>query len=247
MFRSLLASVVLLTFSLGTSAATVRMNWVDASSNSLDLLAGLPAEMDIWVDLIAGEELSGINFSNVSVEGIVRTALTVHPNGWARAPVDGFPIGVDEQVSFSALSSLYNLAGPGSFKIGTQTVRLEKFQPSEILPIAFAHPVWVLDGQGTPYTWNALRHTTDPEFVAYGDYGNEGWESSPPGKGQPTANPLYAHSIHSPDQLSVSAGIRSAGHEGAMIHLELQVGAGGITSNGTVLIEFPRNRGFSLL
>jgi len=173
------------------TAATLRMNWVGAGGNTIEMSPGDTADIQIWVDLIADESLSTVSFANETAPGVEQIATAVSPPGWGDGSVHHVLGAIGQQVAFSAALPSDSLYGQGSYLIGTQTVRLNAGSHDDMISIAVDHDapsLLVVNETGQFFVWDATQHTTNPGFIAYGDWGNPGWGTPPVGQ---DPNPLY--------------------------------------------------------
>jgi hypothetical protein len=172
------------------------LRWADASTNALDLTSNGEAEVEVWVDLIAGESLTGLGFANTATTGIEQNATDVGTAGWTDGSTNGVLGGAAQWMSFASTGSGYDLTGPGSFLLGTQAVRAMGCVEGESLEISIDHAtVLLLRSNGNFFNWDARYSTSNPGFAAYGDYGNPGWGTDPGEGEQPTPNPLIIHCV----------------------------------------------------
>ncbi|MCP4591416.1 MAG: hypothetical protein GY842_11775 [bacterium] len=126
-FRVLLPGVLILgAAAVPLDAATLRMEWASTNGATLDLYSTGEAEVEVWVDLLSGETLSTVIFSNSPDDYSRQIDTTASASNWADGSVDGLLGGSVQQVALAASASTNGiLDGPGTHLMGTQTIRLD--------------------------------------------------------------------------------------------------------------------------
>jgi hypothetical protein len=105
----------------GAGAATLRMNFVGGVTEAT-LAASETVDVEIWADLIGGETLAGVQFSNGPATGLTQAAVVAVPANWSQAANNG-PLGSGvTEVSLSANSEGV-LAGASSQLLARQTIQ----------------------------------------------------------------------------------------------------------------------------
>jgi len=105
----------------GAGAATLRMNFVGGVTEAT-LAVSETVDVELWIDLIAGETLAGVQFSNGPATGLDQTAVVAVPANWFQAANNG-PLGAGvTQVSLWANSDGV-LSSAGSQLLGRQTIQ----------------------------------------------------------------------------------------------------------------------------
>lgn len=175
-----------------TNAATIYLRWSGESGNTIQVPSLGEADVEIWIDLVDGDTLSGVFFSNTGTNGLRQVDTVANLTGWSDDSVHDLLGGASQVVAFASTTTNGMLTTAGSYLLGTQTIRLETCVADQPLPVTFDHDsLWVLDADAGRPTWDPRYNTSDSGYIAYGDYGNPGWTGGGMNPGQPTPNPLY--------------------------------------------------------
>jgi hypothetical protein len=212
MKKALLSLMVVGLLAGAANAATLRMNWADEAGPEIELASSAMTDIEVWVDLLAGETLIGVSYDNSPAPGVTQMSHATDIAGWAATGVDGLEFGaVGQQFAVGGVYVEDAIEGPGSFMVGTQTIHVEG-EESDYFDIAFVAPGSTLlfaDATGGAYSWDARYNdigdlTPSPGYVAFGDWGNPGWGTKAAKGHQPTPNPLIIH-IPEPGTLALLA------------------------------------------
>ncbi len=190
------------------NAATLRMNWAGVAGNTIELAPSETAEIEIWVDLVGGDALSGLIYTNESPGAhVAQVGTAVAAPGWGNGSVDGnLETDPGQSIALGAPGAPEVLAGPGSFLMATQTIHLIDGVDSDLFEIYFSmNNLQFLDAAGSGYTWSAKYNQTYAGYVAFGNWGNPGWGTAVLKGHQPTPDPLLIHVVPEPTSLALLA------------------------------------------
>lgn len=191
------------------NAGTFRMNWAGG-----DQLAEMDisdtAVIEVWVDLLAGESVSTLAYSNSSTGAVSQTDVTTPIPNWGIGGVHG-PLDGSQQLAVAADAPIptNSIHGPGSFILALQTIHLDAGNPSDVIEVYGAvngdATFLLLNESGGGFAWDARYNTYSPGYMAWGDWGNPGWGTNPLKGHQPTPNPLLIHVVPEPGTLALLA------------------------------------------
>ena len=210
---------VLVTLTVGllagtANAASLYMEWA-AEGDATPITGVAPggsADINIYVDLFAGDTFSTLAYANSAQPLVSQTGTTVVPANWGNGSFNGTTLGAGgQQIAFAANNPLVDyLAGPTTRTlVGTQTVQLDAtaMVGDPDVPVTFQDPtasgMLFLDMTGAGLTWNALYNTSYSGYVAFANYGNPGWGTKTAQGHQPTPNPLLINIIPEPSALAL--------------------------------------------
>ena len=139
--KKVLAMVVVVGLLAGTANAATLWMQFEGGGNVATLAPSQSINVEVWIDLVAGDTLAGATYTNWpydgaaggfmdepvdyqgGVEGLVQTGLIPGPEGWATSNLnDILGIGLTQQVAFAASSAPFAISGPGSYLLGYQTI-----------------------------------------------------------------------------------------------------------------------------
>jgi len=201
MRKSIALAVVLCSCWSDVFAATIYLRWSGEAGDTIELSPGGVAEVELWMDLIDGESLSGLFYTNTSTNALRQIDTEILLNGWSDGSLDGLLGNGTQQIVFTSDSSGVNLTDAGAYLIGKQTIRLETCVPNAPIALTIDHgSLHVYNATASQPTWDARYNTSYAGYIAYGDYGNPGWGTKTAQGHQPTSNPLYAQCVPQPLQ-----------------------------------------------
>ena len=137
-----------------TQGAELRINWEGlGEQRTIDLAVGESAVIEVWMDLNAGDTLSGVYFANEPLDDVVQVSNEAVPAGWNAGGINGVFGPGDQQFAVAAGSAEAVIDGPGSFLVGRQTIKLDSgtVGVGQDVAISLQQP-GVLTGSGSFYT-----------------------------------------------------------------------------------------------
>ncbi|MCP4590740.1 MAG: hypothetical protein GY842_08345 [bacterium] len=149
----LLSLLVFGTVMTSAHGALWRTEWADAPGNTIDLAPSDTADLEVWIDLLAGESLSAVIYDNTATDQVEQIGTQVGPwddggtpiaASWSDGSVNDILSAPAQQVAWAADGLSDVLYGPGSFLIGRQSLKLLTGLPGETIDITYA-------GAGVPH------------------------------------------------------------------------------------------------
>lgn len=219
--KKALAMLVVVGLMAGTANAATLWMQFEGGGNVATLAPSESINVEIWVDLLAGDALSTVYYTNWpydgaenpgamdepnpypnGVEGLVQTGLTAVAAGWNSQPVNGVlgAVGGDglQQVAFGTTS---NFLGGGSFLIGIQTIHQNEI--TNALSTDFNgsleydfYPIMFGGDPGTPVS--ALLNSTGGSFTFAPNYAGGYANYYTWGQGSAAANSVYGGTVDNP-------------------------------------------------
>jgi hypothetical protein len=192
-------------------AATLRMNF-PGGATEWTLAPSETVEVEIWIDLLAGDNFIGGFYSNEDAPGLLQQSTSAPLPGWAADPFgDGKILGptTGQQVNVGDATPLVQeITGPGSYLWAIQVIHQEADPPPPVdYDVAFAH-----DSVNLFFYQNASNPSVnftywDPSGSGYAGYYSYGTGSpyvagTKQHAGQP-ANPLILHCVPEPGSLAL--------------------------------------------
>lgn len=215
--KKVLVGVLALGLMAGAAnAATLRLSWEGGSTAPRDIAPSGSATIQVWMDLLAGDTLSGVFFEyrTLPAMSVQTTAATAAPTNWSNAVVPTYGIMGQPGVQYQAGAfnpATDSVSGAASILIGTQTVHLMagSWMPSDNIEIVFDHAAdnsstrtGVVNRTGGFYTIDPRYSST---YSGYYTYGTGAPAITVPKKWAIARNPLVIHVVPEPGSLALIA------------------------------------------
>jgi hypothetical protein len=208
MKKFVLAVMVVGLVATSASAATLRINWAsDPGAQKIFLGVSESATIEVWVDIIAGDTLSGVGFTNEFTANISQNGGNSDLAGWNYSGSDGV-LGGGIAV-FNSGTDASPVAGPGSFLVGTYNIHLDDLGGDVEKEIVIAGPgaggappfVSVLNENGVDYVYGPQYAGT---YAGYFEIGR-GSSGATSAYGTSPRDPLIVSKIPEPTSLALLA------------------------------------------
>jgi hypothetical protein len=197
--KKLIVMLVAVGLMAGTANAATLWMQFEGGLDEVTLAPSDSINVEVWVDLLAGETLSTVFYPNwpdtpyetdfvVPVSGLEQTGLSTSIAGWSTAGQGGLLgngiVGAPQQFAAAADDpNVGSLTGPGSFLVGIQTIHqndiTNDLSPEyDFYPIMFGGdpgtPVaQVLDQGGAAFTFDPRYASYSPGYYTYGQGASE--------------------------------------------------------------------------
>ncbi len=175
------------------SAAELSLRWVGQADgeHTISLSVGQEGTIEVLLSLVDGEVVNSVFFTNDAAANMEQVGTTANADlGWTSGSTDGALGGGMQQLALGAAAAGSDIAGPGDFVLGTQTVQLTAGTAGESIQITIDvdFPIGVVSETGSFFTRVA---SASPVAQAAGVYhlgaGSPGYSA---GGADDTAEPL---------------------------------------------------------
>jgi hypothetical protein len=232
--KKLIVMLVAVGLMAGTANAATLWMQFEGGVDEVTLAPSDNVNVEIYVDLVAGEQLSTVFYPNwpdtpyepiayPNVEGLEQVALSTPLAGWSTAgaggPLGNGASGAPQQFAAAADNpGTGSISGPGTFLIGIQTIHQNDITNAQSaffngLPEYDFYPIMFGGDPGTPTAQildnQGAAYAFDPRYPSYAGYYTYGQGASAVlnAKGNPIIgdDPLIVNCIPEPASLALLA------------------------------------------